>query len=710
MNQVEFSCGPDSIAILRLHSGAAADGPANDFRIKFEDMVAEVAGHKEIIGVVVHLDDTEFLSSGGRAELLGAMHAEPDALYSGMARFKQSLRTLEMLSVPVVAAIEGNAIGGAFEIALACHQRISRSSAIYGFRDCAWGLIPGAGGIVRLTKLLGLRAALPILLGDKMVSAGEGLDAGIVDTVLPEDVDLLEAARSRLAGFDGDARQPWDRPGYVIPGGDANSAELAALLPFLPIEILRRFRGLEPAPGKVLIAATEAARLDINAALRIETRQWVSAMTSPVAHNMTYAIGALERSARADASRPKGVGPRLAKRVGIIGAGMMGGAIAHVCASAGMYVVLNDRTLELADRGKSYSANCMAREIEKGRIEREEADTALSRIQTTERWCDLAGCDLIVEAVYEDLKLKRDLVAQVQPLLPKGVIWGSNTSMLPITRLAHAGVNPENFIGIHFFSPVEKMRLVEVIRGERTSDETLAGALDFVRQLGKIPIVVNDSLGFFTSRVFSTQLIEGAKMLLEGIHPRRIDAMARAAGMPVGPLTISDEVSLKLIVDVRETQLAHGFNGRTSHDQPEAYALIKSLVEEDGRLGRAYGGGYYDYTNGERRVWEPIISRYYRQDVDITDRDLQDRILFRAVIETLLCLEEGVLNSAADANVGSLLGIGAPRHTGGYVQFVNGYGLKAFANRCAQLSSRYGERFACPEIVHKHISQGRAIH
>jgi len=334
----------------------------------------------------------------------------------------------------------------------------------------------------------------------------------------------------------------------------------------------------------------------------------------------------------------------------------------------------------------------------------------LGLIKATDNDADLAGCDLIIEAVFENMELKNKITSSTEGQLAEGGVWGSNTSSLPITQLAEASVNPEKFIGLHFFSPVDKMPLVEIICGEQTSDETLAKAFDYVQQIRKVPIVVNDSLGFFTSRTFGQQLMEAAQMVAEGLHPVRVDNLGKAIGMPVGPITVNDEVSLRLGVEVAETQLAEGLISADDDLRPEASALQKTLVKEYNRGGRHHGdGGYYDYSDGGKTIWPKLLELYYKPELEVSDEDIKDRLLFSSVIDSLKCLQEGVLRTVADGNIGSLMGIGAPTWTGGYIQFVNTYGLQNFIDRCDELAAKYGERFKAPAIVAEKLAAGETF-
>lgn len=413
-------------------------------------------------------------------------------------------------------------------------------------------------------------------------------------------------------------------------------------------------------------------------------------------------------SKRENNSRPPNIAPQATHKLGVIGAGMMGQGIAYVAAKAGIEVVLKDMTLDAAEKGKAYSRKVSDKQIERGQMTAVDKEALLKRITPTEQDQDLQGCDLIIEAVFENMPLKQQITQTTEGYLSEEGVWATNTSSLPITQLAEASASPEQFIGLHFFSPVDRMKLVEIICGKKTSEATLAKAFDFVEQINKTPIVVNDALGFFTSRVFGVPLWEAATLVAEGVHPERIETLGKDMGMPVGPLTSFDEISLRLIVEIHDSQIEMGLRDPADDPCPAGTRLANQLLKDDKRGGRQYGGGFYEYSDTGKTLWPPLIEQFHQPDIDaaVSDQDIKDRLLFRAVIESLKCLEEGVLRSVSDGNIGSIYGIGAPKWTGGYIEFVNGYGLQRFIDRCDELTSRYGERFNAPEIARLKLEQG----
>ena len=531
----------------------------------------------------------------------------------------------------------------------------------------------------------------------------------MIDQLVESLDDLVPAAKAWILANKDDpsaAIQPWDQKGFRIPGGPINSPKNGQLAIMGPTMLHQKSRGLMPNLVAVIDIAFQSSVLDLDTALRIEGREFTKVASSSVAKNMITAFFFQLNQINGGASRPKNVEKTLTRKVGILGAGMMGQGIAYVSAMSGIEVVLKDMTQEAADKGKAYSEMLLAKRVKRGQMDEAKAAKVLGLIKATADNDDLDGCDLIIEAVFESIDLKNEITASTEKYLSEDGFWGSNTSTLPITQLAQASAKPENFIGIHFFSPVDKMPLVEIIMGENTSDEALAKAFDYTQQIRKTPIVVNDSLGFFTSRTFGTYLDEGAQLLVEGIHPITIDNLGRSIGMPLGPLQIQDETSLELSRKATETWKKMGVEDKFS-DGAVMRRIIKDMVVDNGRGGRHHGGGYYEYhEDGSKTIWPGLLDLYYDESVSLPEQDIKDRLMFRSVIESLKCLETGVLRSVADANIGSIMGIGAPPHTGGYIQFVNTYGFDNFIARCDELSAKYGDRFNCPEIVKKHAKTG----
>ena len=683
------------------------EGPVNLMNESFAPLLAEAVAKLEaeehLAGVILGSAKKTFFAGGDLRRLSSIEAGGEQEFFEGLESMKAIMRRLERLPVPVVAAINGAALGGGFEICLCCNRRIAWNdrSVKLGQPEVTLGLLPGAGGVVRMTHLLGLEDAMPYLIEGRQVSPDEALAAGLIDETVERLEELHHRARSWINEVQQEAdaaKQPWDRPGHKIPGGSSNSPRIVSRIGVASAMLFKKTRGLLPAPECILDVMVEAGRMDFDAALRIESRKFAGLVTRPETKNLINTFFFDMNKVKGGVGRPKDVPVSNVEKLGIVGAGMMGQAIAFVAAMAGIEVVLKDTSLETAEHGKHYSKRLFEKRAEKGRMTTEKCAAALTLIQPTEDVADLKGCDLIIEAVFERIDIKDQVLTETESMLAEEGIWASNTSTLPITRLASKAKNPSNFIGLHFFSPVEKMPLLEIIIGEKTSDETLARAFDFSRQIQKTAIVVNDSVGFYTSRTIGTKIDEANQMVAEGLDPVRIESMCRAVGFPVGMLALHDEVSLSLSLDIYESQIKMGLRKKEADQTPEGRALLRAMVKQHDRPGRKAGRGFYDYTEIGKSLWAGL-DRWRQADHFIPDQDIKDRMLFRAVIESLKCLEEGVLQSVADANIGSILGIGAPAWTGGYIQFVNTYGRERFIARCKELQIAYGERFSPPGIL-----------
>ncbi len=663
-------------------------GPVNAINDEFYDVMLDTLDkldkEEDLTGVIFASAKKTFFAGGDINMLMAVQPGEEARIFDTVEANKALFRRLEILPVPVVSAINGAALGGGFELALSCNYRVALNARHLevGLPEVSLGLLPGAGGVVRLTNLLGLEKSLGLLLEGKKLKAAPALKSGLVDELVDSAESLIPTAKKWILANKENTEaytQPWDRKGYKVPGGKINRPAIAQMALMAPHMLMKKTQGLLPAPEAILDIAVQALTVDFDTALRIESRKFSSLPATKEAKNMMSAFFFQLNQVNGGVSRPKDIARTKVTKVGIIGAGMMGQGIATVSAKAGIEVVLKDVSLEAAQKGKAYTANLMDKAITRGRADEAKKNEILNLITATDNDEDLTGCDLIIEAVFENIDLKNKITRATEGRLAQDGVWGSNTSTLPISKLATASSNPEKFIGIHFFSPVDKMPLVEIICGEQTSDETLAKAFDYVQQIRKTPIVVNDSLGFFTSRTFASQLTEAAQLVAEGVHPVRVDNLGKAIGMPVGPLTINDEVSLRLTVEIIETQVAMGLRSLENDPRPLATSLANTLVKEHNRGGRHHGdGGYYNYSEGGKTIWPKLLELYYKPELEISDQDIKDRLLFSNVLETLHCLEEGVLRNVPDANIGSIFGIGAPIWTGGYLQFINTYGLKAF--------------------------------
>jgi len=606
----------------------------------------------------------------------------------------------------VVAAINGHALGGGLEIALACHARfaIDDPKLKLGQPEVKLGLLPGGGGTVRLPRLVGIQQALQICGEGGDLSPPKALGMGLLDGLAADRGALMALARAWIAAHP-KARQPWDEPKFRFPGGDSRAPAVAQMWSIAPSIAAQKTWGNYPAVQHIMSSIFEGGLLDFEAASAVESRYFAACATSPVSRNMIGTLWYQLNAIKKGASRPDGVPASKVNKLGILGAGMMGAGIAHVSAKAGIDVVLLDTTQDAAERGKAYSQRLLDKAVKKGRGTAEKRDALLARIRPTTSYDDLAGCDLVIEAVFEDRAVKAEVTKRAEAVLGGSAFFASNTSTLPITGLAQASSRPAKFLGLHFFSPVDKMPLVEIIVGRETSDETLARGFDFVLQIGKTPIVVNDSRGFYTSRVFGTYVMEGIAMLKEGVHPRSIEVAGLQAGMPMPPLALQDEVSLSLGLHVAEqTKKDLAAEGKPWTEHP-GMGVVRQLCEI-GRLGKKAGKGFYDYGDDGKQLWPELTKLYPVAAQQPEQRELIDRLLFAQANEAARCYEEGVLRSVADANIGSIFGWGfAPFH-GGALQFINAMGAAAFVARGRELAARFGPRFEPAAIVVRQAESG----
>jgi 3-hydroxyacyl-CoA dehydrogenase/enoyl-CoA hydratase/3-hydroxybutyryl-CoA epimerase len=661
------------------------------------------AERDEITGVVVTSAKKTFFAGGDLHLLSKTTKEDAPRLLEESTVLKGLLRRLETLGKPVVAAINGAALGGGLELALACHHRVAleaKGSEI-GLPEVSLGLLPGGGGVVRTVRMFGLQKALmEVLLQGQRRKPAAALEVGLVDELADSVDDMLAKAKAWIAANPG-VQQPWDVKGYRMPGGTPSTPKFAAMLPAFPANLRKQLKGAPmPAPHHIMAAAVEGAQVDFETAQKIETQYFVDLAAGQVSKNMTKAFFFDLQHITKGGSRPSGYERHTARKVVVLGAGMMGAGIAYVCARAGMEVVLRDVSQESAEKGKAYSAKILDKAVSRGRMTAEARDEVLARITPTTEVDPAQGADLLIEAVFEDTELKKKVYAEIEPVLAPDAVLGSNTSTLPITGLAEGVTRPEDFIGLHFFSPVDKMPLLEIVVGEKTSDATIAKAVDIALQIKKTPIVVNDSRGFFTSRVIGTFLGEAAAMVGEGIAPNSVEQAGLQAGYPTGPLALLDEVSLTLSRRIREeARAAITAEGGEFPDHP-SFAVLDRMVLDHERGGRAAGAGFYDYAEGKRAgLWEGLSE--FGGTSTIPFEDMQERMLFAEAIESIKCLDEGVLRSIPDANIGSIFGIGFPPWTGGVLQYVTGYpgGPAGFVARARELAAAYGERFTPPASV-----------
>jgi len=706
MRHLNISKDADGVATLTLDN---ADAPMNiislDFVAEMEEAIASLTADADVQGVILTSAKSAFMAGADLKFMVNAYDQLTKREHLGFSQTVSGmLRSIERSGKPWVAVIDGLALGGGLELALACHRRIAVDSpgTAVGLPEVNVGLLPGAGGTQRLLRIAGVKAALDLLLSGRQIGAEEALSLGIVDEIAPAD-EALANAKAWLATSP-DPVKPWDVKGAKAPQplgilvpADAAEYSMAAAV------VAKKAGYNLPAAPAILNTVYQGAQLPIDKALSVESKYFAQLLGSPEARNIMRTSFISRKAAEKGARRPAGVPKSKVGKVGVLGAGMMGAGIAFVSARAGIEVVLIDRDVETAEKGRQYSAKVTQKQIASGKMTEGDAEAILSQITATDDFAMLEGCDMIVEAVFEDLAIKAETTAKAEAVIPENAVFGSNTSTLPISELAKASKQPDQFIGIHFFSPVDRMSLVEVIMGSQTSPETLAKALDFVAQLRKTPIVVNDSRGFYTSRVFQTMIHEGAAMLGEGVPPAVIENAAKAIGMPVGPLVLLDELSFDLplmIVDQAIEQEG------SRYLVPAGVQTLRRMRDELGRGGRKAGGGFYDYLEGgKKQLWKGLAEHFPVKD-DWNIEDLKARFLYTQAIETVRCLEERVLETKEDADLGSVYGWGFPLWTGGTISYIDTVGLAAFEREADRLAQAYGARFSPPKMLRDMASEG----
>ncbi|WP_324197531.1 3-hydroxyacyl-CoA dehydrogenase NAD-binding domain-containing protein [Nocardia abscessus] len=712
-NMIGWEQDSDGIVVLTMDDPNQGANTMNElYKKSMTATVERLEAEKDnITGVVLTSAKKTFFAGGDLKNMMKVGPDDAQALMDELTEIKSALRRLEQLGKPVVAAINGAALGGGLEIALATHHRIAADvpGSQIGLPEATLGLLPAGGGVIRTVRMLGLQNALmQVLLQGQRNKPAKAKEIGLIDELVGSIEELVPAAKAWIKANPEGGVQPWDKKGFKIPGGTPSSPAFAANLPAFPANLRKQIKGANmPAPRAIMSAAVEGSQVDIDNASLIESRYFVHLLTGPVAKNMIQAFFFDLQTINNGGSRPKDVPKKEIKKVGVLGAGMMGAGIAYVSAKAGYEVVLKDVTIEAAERGKNYSEKIEAKALSRGKTTEEKSKALLDRIKPSADAADFAGVDFVIEAVFENTELKHKVFQEIEDIVTPDALLGSNTSTLPITGLATGVKRQEDFIGIHFFSPVDKMPLVEIIKGEKTSDEALARVFDYTLAIKKTPIVVNDSRGFFTSRVIGTFVNEAIAMLNEGIEPATIEQAGLQAGYPAAPLQLSDELNMKLMQKIAKETLEAAQAGDTTLGvkRHPAQDVIDYMVAE-GRPGRLEKAGFYEYDeNGKRTgLWEGLREHFKTTaDFGVPLQDLIDRMLFAEAIETQKCFDEGVLTSTADANIGSIFGIGFPAWTGGVHQFIVGYpgGQEAFVARADYLAKTYGERFEVPASLRK---------
>jgi 3-hydroxyacyl-CoA dehydrogenase / enoyl-CoA hydratase / 3-hydroxybutyryl-CoA epimerase len=721
-NTIRWEQDADGVVILTMDDpNQSANTMNDDWAQSMKAAVDRLEAEKDsITGVVITSAKKTFFAGGDLNDLRKATKADAPKVHANVTEMKGQFRRLETLGKPVVAAINGAALGGGLEIALGCHYRVivDDGKAVIGFPEVTLGILPGAGGVTRTVRMIGITNALmQALLQGQRHRPAKAKELGLVNEIVPTVDDLLPAAKKWIAE-NPEAQQPWDaEKRYKIPGGTPSTPSFAMNLPAFPANLRKQLKGANmPAPHHIMAAAVEGSQVDIDSALEIETRYFVDLVTGQVAKNMIQAFFFDLQRVSGSRGRPDGIPPLQPKRVAVLGAGMMGAAIGYVLAQKGVEVVLKDVTVERAEKGKDYSRNLVEKAVKRGRMTQEKGEALLARITPTDTADTADGADLLIEAVFEDPSVKEPALREIEPHLTPDALLGSNTSTLPITGLAEYVSRPEDFIGLHFFSPVDKMPLLEIIKGEKTNEQTVYHALDVSKLMGKTPIVVNDSRGFFTSRVIGTFINEGVSMLAEGIPAPTIEQASGQAGYPAPVLQLCDELTLTLMRHIRDQNKAGAEAAGQTYVAHPAEGVIDKMVVELERPGRAGGAGFYEYAEGKRVGLWPGLKEAFPQVADPSSlplRDLEERLMFIESIDSVRCLDEGVLESVADANIGSIFGIGFPPWSGGVLQYINGYehpvhgtGPAAFVARARELAAKYGDRFDPPASLVEKAERG----
>ena len=711
MPHIRFDVDETGIATIVWDMGGRSENILGPESIaEFAACVAQVLGDNTVRGAIVTSAKLEFIAGADLDWLAGIYARYGDgrsnaSLLKELSQAQAVFRRLETGGKPFVAAINGTALGAGFELCLACHRRLVADGASIrlGLPDAKIGLMPGSGGIQRMIRMVGSLEALPSLLQGATYEPREALERRLVDGVVPA-TELMAAAKGWLRSCSADAAvKAWDKPGFVMPGTDPRGYAGSLAFAAANAQLRKASYNLYPALSAIQTAVYDGIFVAIDTALRIESRHFAKLLLDPISRNMIRTQFASMREASRLASRPANVPHREIVRLGVLGAGLMGSGIAHVSARAGIDVVLLDVTPAAAEHGKARIRAFEERDAARGQTAGKTTGATLDRIATTADYAELAGVDLVIEAVFEDRAIKADVTRKAEVVVAPGTLYASNTSTLPITGLAMVSRDPRNFVGLHFFSPVQRMRLVEVIRGRETGDAALAHALDYVRQIGKTPIVVNDSRGFYTSRVFMTYTYEGIHMLAEGVVPALIENAGRAAGMPVSPLLLCDEVGLDLMHSVAlQTKRDIGAAYRAT----EADRIVGAMVEKFARPGKKCGKGFYDYPQqGRRALWPEVARLVSIAPAQANADELKTRFLTIQALEAARCLEEGVIAKVEDADVGATLGWGFAPWTGGPLSYVDLVGARRFVETCDRLADRHGERFRPTASLRKMASK-----
>ncbi|PHR91507.1 MAG: 3-hydroxyacyl-CoA dehydrogenase [Robiginitomaculum sp.] len=722
MKHFSLDIDKDGIALVTFDSPERSMNVlSNDVINEINEWVAKISEDDSIKGAVVTSGKSAFCAGadleemGGRfTNLAKLMKVDEQAakreLFEVVFPLNAAFRALETCGKPVAAAVNGLALGGGFELALACHARFvadDNPKLKLGFPEVMIGLLPGAGGTQRVPRMIGLMNAAPLLLQAKQIKAKEALSMGLVNAVVPM-AELIDAAKAWVLE-NPKAKQPWDQDRFKFPGGGPWTPQGFPMFAGSSAMVRKESFGNYPAMGNILRCVYEGAQLPMDAALRVETRYFCDLLLRPESHNMIRSLFMSKQAIDKGDARPKSQKPGEVNKVGIIGAGFMGAGVAYVSAMAGIEVVLIDRDQEAADKGKQLTIDEQAKRVKRKKTTQEKADAIAARITATTDYALLKDVDLVVEAVFEDSDLKAKITKMVEEVIGDTAIFGSNTSSIPITDLAKASARPENFIGLHFFSPVHKMALLEIIKGEKTSEYAISRALDFATKIRKTPIVVEDTRGFYANRCVMRYINEGMNMLSEGVKPALIENAAKGAGMPVGPLSLQDEVAIDLGYKVlKQTKADLGNNYVAGRIDP----ILIAMVEKHERLGRKNGKGFYDYNGREKSLW-PELGQFAVEGLLETQPSLQevkDRIMYAQAIEAARTMAEGIVHDPREADLGSIFGWGFAPFTGGAISFIDTIGAKRFVARADELRDAHGDQFEVPELLRDMAQSGETFY
>ena len=703
----QFEKGADGIGILTIDQ---VNNPTNLFSMEFIHafivLAKEAIADESIKGVIVTSGRSMFMPGADLREL-NTLGSDPEKQLNELFDLHKAFREIETGGKPFVAAINGTAMGGGLELCLVCHHRIvlNNHRIKLGFPESKVGLLPGGGGTVKAPYLLGIQTGLMYLLQGKEVRPQQALKDGLINELAETQEELISKSKQWILENQ-EPVQPWDNKKHKIPGGGIWTPNGVQTMMGAAGNVSKMTHGNYPAQQSILSVVHDSLQVPIDRAVEIEARHFTKLVGSKEAKNMIRTGFMGMQAAKKGKARPKNEPKYEIKKLGILGAGMMGAGIAYVSAKAGMEVILKDISIEGAERGKAYSKKLLEKAISKNRSTPEKAEALLSRIHPTTDPQSMQGCDLVIEAVFEDPNLKDKVTKETEEVLDKNKIYASNTSTIPITLLAKSSERPENFIGIHFFSPVDKMPLVEIIVGEKTADKAVAAAVDYTVAIGKVPIVVNDSRGFFTSRCFGTFVNEGMFLLEEGVPAAMIENIAKQKGMPVGPLAVHDEVTLTLSKHVIESNP----DATKSPETQRSYKIVMDLIKS-GRTAKKDGAGFYDYPEGgKKKLWKGLAEKF-KPNMDALDKEsIGKRILHRQALESFRCLDEGVLNSVVDGDIGSVLGWGFPIYTGGAISYIDFVGIKKFVADCDEFKEKFGPRWTVPTTLRNMAAAGQSVH